>query len=147
MQIYLLKDLKGKGKAGEIISVNDGFGRNYIIKNGIGKAVDNSVRTQVQAKADSDAFHKKTEIEAIKGIIQRLGSADVEISVKIGANGKLFGSVTSLEISVQLKSLGFDVDKKSIVLIEPIRAVGTYKIKVKFNHGLEGYFNLTVKGN
>lgn len=146
MQIYLLRDLAGKGKAGEIINVNDGYGRNFIIKNGIGKAVDNSVKSHVEAKAAAGAFHKETEIKAIKAVIERLSKTTAKISVKIGANGKLFGSVTSHEIATELSRLGFDIEKKNVVLPEPIKTVGSYKIKVKFNYSLEGTFTLEVGG-
>ena len=146
MQVYLLKDLPGKGKAGEIINVNDGYGRNFIIRNGIGKAVDNSIRTQVAARQSSGEFHKAQEIEEIKGVIARLALAKVVIAVKVGANGKLFGSVTSNEIAAELSRAGFVVDKKNIVLGEPVKSIGSYKIKVKFNHSLEGFFTLEVIG-
>ena len=66
MQIYLLKDLKGHGKAGEIVNLNDGYAKNFVIKNKIGKPVDNAVLSDIKAKADSAAFKNQTEIAEIK---------------------------------------------------------------------------------
>lgn len=140
MQVFLLKDLPGKGKKGEIINVNDGYGRNYIIKNGIGKAVDNSIRTEVRAKQDSDTFHRQEEVKAYKELAAKLEATPVVIKTRIGDNGKMFGSVTSAEIATQLA-----IDKKFIHLGEPIKAIGTYKIKCKLSHGIEATVTLEVK--
>jgi len=143
MQIYLIKDLPGKGKAGEIITVNDGYGRNFVIKNGFGRIVDNAVLSQVKAKQDSNAFHRAEEIAAIKDTIARLEETTVKISVKAGSNGKMFGSVTGQEIAAELGKIGFNIEKKNLVF-ETIKEIGSYKVKVKFNHGLVGNFDLEV---
>jgi large subunit ribosomal protein L9 len=140
MQVYLLKDLPGKGKAGEIISVNDGYGRNFIIKNKIGTAVDAAVLNKVRAKQESDSFHKQEDIKATKELADKLSQKQVVIKVSVGANGKLFGSVTSKEIADEL-----GIDKKYIHMTEPIKAVGTYKIKCKLAHGIEAVVNVEVK--
>ena len=146
MQVYLLKDLPGKGRAGEIINVNDGYGRNFIIKNGVGRAVDNAVLTHVRAQKESSAFHKGEEVGAIKAVIARLGDAKVTIPARIGGGGKMFGTITSVEIAAALGKLGILVDKKNLVF-DTIKEAGEYIIKVKFNHGLSGKFILEVVGN
>ena len=143
MKIYLLKDLQGKGKKGEIVDLNDGYARNFVLKNGIGKIADSTVISQVQSQKQSADFHKAEEIAAIKKLIDRLGGCLVALKVKTGINGKTFGSITGAEIAGELLKLGFDIDRKSLVF-EPIKGVGEYIIKVKFNHGLTGQFNLSV---
>jgi len=143
MQVYLLKDLPGKGKKGEIINVNDGYGRNFIIKNKIGALADNSVRSQVQSKGESQAYHTEQDIKAIKETIARLSATSVTIQMPAGQGGKLFGSITTAEIAAHLE--GFSIDKKNILFTEPIKVAGTYKIKVKFPHSLEGFFTLIVE--
>ena len=145
MQVFLLKNVPGKGKMGEIINVNDGYGRNYLIRNGYGRAVDSAIRNQVTAKQQSTAFHKEQDIAAIKKICAELGEVQAVIKIKAGLNGKLFGSVTTTEIAAELERLGFIIDKKNIVLPESIKQVGTYKIKARFNHGLDAAFTLEVK--
>ena len=143
MQIYLIKDLPGKGHSGEIINVNDGYGKNFLIKNGIGRAVDSGVMAQVKARKDSENFHKAEEIAAIKKTCKELETECVTIAVKVGENGKMFGSVTSQEISSALNARGYKIDKKHFVF-EPIKTIGIYKIKVKFSYGLESVFALEV---
>jgi len=139
MQVYLLKDLPGKGKKGEIINVNDGYGRNFVIKNKIGTAVDAGILSQVKAKQESENFHKQEDIKATKELAKKLEATPVEVKVKVGEGGKMFGSVTSAEIAVQL-----GIDKKYIHLVEPIKVVGTYKIKCKLAHGIEALVNVEV---
>jgi len=145
MQVYLTKDLPGKGKAGEIINVNDGYGRNFVLKNGYGRVVDNAIKTQVQASKESNAFHKGEEIKAIKEIIEKLKTITVSIDAKVGAGGKMFGGITGHEIAEGLLKQGITVDRKNLVF-EQIKTVGEYIIKVKFNHCLSGEFKLLVKG-
>ena len=144
MQVYLLENLPGKGKAGEIINVNDGYGRNFIIRNGIGKAVDNAVMAKFKAEQESTAFKKNEEISVIRAIVQQLSQTVVSLNVKTGASGKMFGAVTGQEIASALESLGIKIDKKQFVF-EQIKEPGSYKIKVKFSYGIEGDFALEVK--
>ena len=145
MQIYLLKDLAGKGKAGEIINVNDGYGKNFIIKNGIGRAVDSATLAQVKAKQESQAFKKAEEITAIKADIAKLAETKVSLTVRLGENNKFFGSITAQEIVGAVNKQGFNLDKKTLVFV-PIKELGEYKIKVKFPYNLNGEFCLEVKG-
>jgi len=139
MQIYLLKDLPGKGRAGEIINVNDGYGRNFLIKNKIGKAADNAIRAEVKSRQDSETFHKQEDIKATRDLAAKLEAQTVIVRASVGANGKMFGSVTSAEIAAQL-----GIDKKFVHLPEPIKSTGTYKIKCKFAYGIEASVNLEV---
>jgi len=146
MQVYLLKDLPGKGKAGEIINVNDGYGKNFIIKNKIGTAVDKSVLARVKEKNDSDSFRIAEEKKEIQAIIAELKGTHIKITAKVGDGGKMFGSITSAEIATALSEKGFNIDKRNIALSEPIKVVGTYNIKVKFTYTMEGEFKLTIEG-
>ena len=146
MQIYLLKDLPGKGKAGEIINVNDGYGRNFVIRNGIGQMADNSLVSQVKSQKQSSDFHKQEEIAAIKKICGNLESVKITVNVKTGVNGRMFGTVTGAEIAGELSKLGFDIDKRNLVLPQ-IKEPGMYTAKVKFNYGLTADFAIEVIGN
>jgi large subunit ribosomal protein L9 len=143
MKVFLLKDLDKKGKKGEIIELNDGYARNFVIKNGIGKPADNTLISQVQSKKQSENFHKVEEIAAIKKLCEKLLGVFVNVRIKTGMNGKTFGSVTAAEIAEELKKLGFDIDKKNLVM-PTIKGVGEYIIKVKFNYGIMGEFNVSV---
>jgi large subunit ribosomal protein L9 len=145
MQIYLLKDLKGHGKAGEIVNLNDGYAKNFVLKNKIGKPVDNAVLSDMKAKAESNAFKNQTEIAAIKAQIEQLKQTSVTLHGKVGANQKLFGSITAAEISNALAAKGIHVDKHLIHIPEPIKAIGTYKITIKYNHQLTGTVTVHVE--
>jgi len=146
MQVYLLKDLAGKGKAGEIIEVNDGYGKNFVIKNKIGTAVTPEILSRVRAKKESDAYHVAQDKERIKSIIAKLNDVVVNLTAKVGEGGRMFGSITSAEIAKALNDMDFEIEKKNIVLPEPIKTLGEYRIKVKYNYGLEGSFKLIVSG-
>jgi len=143
MQIYLLKDVPGKGKRGEIINVNDGYGKNYLVKNGLGRVADNAVLSQVSSQKQSQDYHKGQEIAGIKAIIANLANIMVTVACKVGANGKMFGGVTGAEIAGLVKQQGFDIDKKDLVF-DAIKDLGEYTIKCKFAHGLTGQFKLKV---
>lgn len=145
MQIYLLKDLKGHGKAGEVVNLNDGYAKNFVIKNKIGKPVDNATRSDMKAKADSEAYKTQTEIAAIKKQIEELKQTPVTLYGKVGANQKLFGSITSTEIANALAEKGIKLDKRLIVMNEPIKTVGTYNINIKYNHQLSGTVTVRVE--
>jgi len=145
MKIYLLKDLKSKGKAGDIIECNDGYARNFVIKNGYGKVADAGVISHVRAQAESNAFHKAEDITEIKKTIEKLKDVHIELSAKVGAGGKMFGGITGTEISAELDKLGFNIEKKNLVF-DQIKSVGSYKIKVKFNYAMSGEFVLIVRG-
>lgn len=143
MQVYLLKDLPGKGKKGEIVNVNDGYGRNYVIKNKYGTAVDNAVLSQMKSKQESSAFHHAEDIKKFKELAARLATVKVVLPVKVGDENRMYGSVTAQMISDELAKQEIEIDKKSIVL-EPIKALGAYKIKIKFPHGVEGHVEVVV---
>ena len=148
MQVYLLKDVPGKGKAGEIITVNDGYGKNYLIKNKLGQAVTPEIASKVKAKSDSDAFKLKTQREEIQAIIDRLRAARVVASAKVGDEGKLFGAVTTNEVAKALNDLGFAIEKRQLTIASGnIKALGEYKIVVTFPLGMRGEFTLEVKCN
>jgi large subunit ribosomal protein L9 len=139
MQVYLLKDLPGKGRKGEIINVNDGYGKNFLIKNGIGRLVDNAILSQVKSRQESETFHKQEEIKEMRELADKLAQKTVRLKVTVGANGKMFGSVTSAEIAAQL-----GIDKKFVQLAESIKCTGTYKVKCKFQYGIEATITVEV---
>lgn len=145
MQIYLLKDLKGHGKAGDIVNLNDGYAKNFVIKNKIGKPVDNAILSDIKAKADSAAFKTQTEIATIKKQIEQLKQTSVTLHCKVGANQKLFGSITATEISNALAEKGITIDKHLIVINEPIKTTGSYNVTIKYNHQLTGSVTVNVE--
>ncbi|MDR0975480.1 MAG: 50S ribosomal protein L9 [Christensenellaceae bacterium] len=145
MQIYLLKDVKGKGKAGDIINVNDGYGMNFLVKNKLGKVADNAVLSEKKARDDSKNFHREEEIISYKALVNKLRDITVALDCKKGENGRLFGAITATEIADGLKKLGIEIDKRWIDTLIAIKQTGEYKIQVKFPYQIVGEFSLVVK--
>lgn len=132
MKVILLKDMKGMGKKGEIIEVNDGYARNFLIKKGI--AQEGTQQNIYVAEQRKKAFDAKVAAEraAAQEIANKLKNITVKVTAKGGENnGKMFGSVTSEMISGALASLGFDVDKKKIETKESIRDFGTFDVTLR----------------
>ena len=133
MKVVLLKDVKGSGKAGDIIEAKDGFAQNYLIKRGLAKPADAQALNENKAQKAAAAFHRAEELKANKELREKLDGPTVALTVKTGAGGKFFGSVTAQDVSDKLSELGFDVDKKKIVLASGIKTAGSYPVTVKIS--------------
>ena len=145
MKVILQKDIKGQGKKGELKEVSDGYGRNYLIPRGLAveATADNLNTMKLQDKA------RQAQIAREKALAQeyaeKLGSVIVHVKAKGGEGGRLFGSVTSKEISEQLEAQhGMKIGKNQIVQSEPIKQFGTYQIKCKLGHEISGVINVMV---
>jgi len=139
MKVILQQDVKGQGKKGQMIDVAEGYARNFLLprKLAVLATADamNTMKLQEKAKKAEEA-RLKAEAEAIA---EKLKSAQVKISAKAGANGKLFGSITSKEISDSLmKQHGIELAKQKIVVDEPIKAFGSYQLKAKLGFEVTG---------
>ncbi len=131
MKVLLLQDVKGQGKKGEIINVSDGYANNFLLKNGLGAVAYADTINSVDIHNKAVARQKEEEKqEAIRQAGKLKGSV-VRIVPAKGAAGKMFGSVTSKEIADELTKLGYKVDKRQVVLKNPIKESGTYVINVK----------------
>ncbi len=133
MKVVLLKDVKGSGKAGDIIDAKDGFAQNFLIKKGLAKPADAQALNENKQQKESQAFHRQETLKANKELREKLDGIKVEVVVKTGANGKFFGSVTNKEISDKLAQIGFDIDKKKIILSSTIKNAGSYPVTVKIS--------------
>lgn len=145
MKVIFLENVRGQGKKDEIKEVSDGYARNYLIprKLALEASADalNAAKLREKAKAAQAAKEKAIAEDYAK----RLEALVVKISAKAGAGGKLFGSVTSKEISDELKrQFDMDVDKKDIVQTEPIKNFGSYAVRCKLGHEVSGTINLVV---
>ena len=144
MKVILLQDIRGKGKKGQMIEVSDGYARNYMLprKMAVEATADNVNTMRMTDKANQEKRQKERE-EAF-AISTKLKALTVVVKAKGGGAGRLFGSVTTQEISDALqKNHGITVDKKKIVLNETIKTVGTYTVKCKL--GYEITADLKVK--
>ena len=144
MKVILKQDIKGKGKKGQMIEAAEGYARNFLIPKGMAvEATADAVNTmnlQAKAKAKADA---EAKAEAL-AIAEKLKACQVKIAAKGGEGGKLFGSVSTKEIAAACeKQLGLEIDKKKMVLPEPIKACGTTIVPVKLHREVTA--KLTVK--
>ena len=146
MIVILLKDVKGTGKAGEIVKVSDGFARNMLIPRGMAKeATDGNVRSlekakAVQAQKDADAK------AAAEKLAEELKDKEIVIRTKGGEGGKLFGSITSKDIEAAVKEqLGVKIDKKKIQMESPIKHIGSFEVPVKLVGGVAAVIRVKVE--
>lgn len=148
MKIVLLKDVKGSGKAGEVIEANEGYARNFLIPKGLGKEADKKTLNEVRLKQGAAAHKKELEIADAKEIAKKLESITVTIEGKAGSNGKLFGAITNKEVAEALeKQHGIEIDKKKINIGEPIKAAGVYNTTVKVYANISATLKVDVKVN
>ncbi|MBQ7351998.1 MAG: 50S ribosomal protein L9 [Clostridia bacterium] len=132
MKVVLLKDLKGKGKKGDIINISDGYALNFLIPQGIAKAGTSSNLNEANQAKEAKAYHdEQTRLQAVdmKGKIENI---QLKLKVKCGATGKVFGSITNKEISDELTKQGLNIDKKKIET-SVIKTTGNFDIKVRLH--------------
>ena len=134
MKLILLEDVKKLGKKGDIVEVKPGYANNSLIPQGLATEATSTAINQRNLKVKANKRRQSEEVAKAQEIAAKLKDKKVEIKVKAGENGKLFGSVTSKEIAEQIESqLGHKVDRKKINLSEPIRALGTYNVSIKIH--------------
>ena len=145
MKVILLADVKGTGKKNDVIEVSDGYARNCLFKKKLAIEATSTEINAVQNKLKAQEFQKAEEIKKWKELAAKMKSAEIKCTVKCGENGKIFGSVTSKEIADKLVEAGYDVDKKKIILKDPIKTPGNYVVEVKFLPYVSTKIMLSVK--
>lgn len=147
MKVILKQDIKGVGKKGDIINASDGYARNYLFPRKLADEASEGNIAMLKEKKDSEKFKKDNEYQFARDLAKRLTGLSVKFDVKAGENGRLFGSITSKDIAEEIKKQhGFDVDKKKIVLDEPIKAAGVYNIEVKIYPEVSARLKVAVTG-
>lgn len=137
MKVILQTDVKGMGKRGEIVNASDGHARNYLFPRKLAIPADKQNLNEWSAKKSSEAHKKELEKKDAIRIKEKLEKQVLSMKVKAGENGKTFGSITSKEISENVEAQFKEkVDKKKIVMQEPIRAIGTYVVDLKLFEGV-----------
>ena len=145
MKVILLQDVKGQGKKGEVVDVNEGYARNFLIKKGLAEiATASKLNDLTQKKAAAD-YHKAEEVKATKALAAEIKGKSFILKIKAGQNGKVFGSVTGANIADALQAAGYDVDKKKVVLPQPIKTLGTYDVDLKLMEGISSKIAVVVE--
>ena len=144
MKVILKQDVKGLGKKEDMVNVSDGYARNFLFPRGLAAEASASNINVMNTKNEAEKTKKNRELAQAKELAAKLKETVVVIKSKSGENGKLFGSITSKDISDKLKSdFSLDIDKKKIVLPDPIKALGTTEVEVKLYPEVSA--KLTVK--
>ena len=135
MKVILQQDVKNLGKKGDLVNASDGYARNFLFPKGLAIEANSSAMNDFNNKA-SKKFHKAEEIKAAQADAAKLDGKTFKLTAKAGANGKLFGSVTSKDVSKQIKDeLGIDIDKRKIVMPD-VKAFGTVQAEIKVYQGI-----------
>lgn len=145
MIVILLKDVKGTGKAGDVVKVKDGYARNKLIPGGFAKeATDSNVRNLEKQKELMAKKHLE-DIAAAENLKEKLESAEIEIKSKAGDGDRLFGSITNIDIAEAVKAqLGVEIDRKKMQLDAPIKVLGSHAAEVKLYADIAAKLNLKV---
>ena len=146
MEVILLEDVKSLGKKGQIVKINDGYARNFVLPKKLGlEATPKNLNDLKLKKANEDKIAKE-KLEAAKEFAKVMEESTVVVKIKSGEGGRTFGSVSSKEIAQEAKKqLDFDIDKKKIVLDEPIRTLGTHVIQIKLHKDVTAKMNVKVQ--
>lgn len=146
MIVILKKDVKGTGKAGEVIKVSPGYARNMLIPRGLAvEATEGNVRN-LEKQKQIQKEHEATEKAKAEEIASKLSKENIVIKTKAGEGGRLFGSITNKDISEAIeKQLGIKIDRRKIVLENPIKELGVVNVEAKLYTEVTGKFAVEVK--
>ena len=134
MKVILTEDVKSLGKKGDIVNVNDGYARNFILKTNKGIEANAKNLNDLKLKKANDDKIAQEHYEAAVELGKKIEAGKIEVSIKTGEGGKAFGSVSSKEIAQEVKALmNLEIDKKKVQLKDAIKALGTYEVPVKLH--------------
>lgn len=145
MKIILLEDVKSLGKKGEVVDVSDGYARNMILPKKLGVEANSKNLNDLKLQNKHAEKVAQENLEAAQALAAELKDKKVEVKMKSGKDGKAFGSISTKEIAeAAKKQLNMDLDKKKMVLKDPIKALGTYEVQIKLHPKVTGTFNVHV---
>ena len=145
MKVILLADVKGQGKKNDVIEISDGYAKNFLIPRKLAKAADAQSLNDVKVKEAARLYRIETERKAAQELSEKLKGLLVKVPASSGADGRLYGSVTTKDIAEALKAAhGIDIDKRKLVMSDPIKAYGKYEIEAKLYPEVSGKVNVLV---
>ena len=137
MDIILRQDVDKLGSAGEVVTVKDGYARNFLLPRGLAYEANDGNRRRLEAERQQRTRKATAEAGMAREVAAKVEKVSLTFTMKAGDGDKLFGSVTSADIADRLKAEGFGIDKKAIELEEPIKALGVYKVPVRLHHDVK----------
>lgn len=146
MKVILLEDVKSLGKKGEVVNVNDGYGRNFVLPKKLGVEATGKNMNDLKLQKANEEKVAKEHLEAAQAFAKEMENDHVVVSIKAGEGGRTFGSVSSKEIATAYKEqCGKEIDKKKIILPEPIKSFGVYEVAVKLHPKVTGTLKVKVQ--
>ncbi len=145
MKVILKADVKGSGKAGELVNVSDGYARNYLLPRALAIEADERALNELRGREEAKKHRAVQEEQTARDTAKSLAGKTVHVNARAGSAGRLFGSVTSKEIAAAIgEQLKIDVDRRKIVLDADIKAFGSYEIEVKLHPGIAARLTVAV---
>lgn len=146
MKVILKVDVKGTGKAGQLVDVSDGYARNFLLTKGLAVEATSTAVNDMKNKEQAKKHREETELAAAKEIAKKIDGKTVELFAKGGTAGRLFGSITSKEVTEAVNAkFGTSIDKKKVTLDSDIKAFGTYNAEIKLYNGVIAKCSVSVK--
>ena len=146
MQVILLEDVKSLGKKGEVVKVSDGYAKNMLIPKKLGVEATQKNLNELKNQQKRDGIIAQQQLDEAKAYGERISRETVQLTMKAGEGGRVFGSISSKEIATAAKEqFGLDIDKKKLQMPEPIKAFGTYEIPVKLHPQVTATLKVSVK--
>lgn len=134
MKVILLEDVKSLGKKGEIVNINDGYARNYVLPKKLGLEATANNLNDLKLQKKNDEKVAKEKLDAAKALAEELKEKSITVKIQAGVEGKVFGSISSKEIAMETKKqLNMEIDKKKIVIPDAIKSLGTYNVNIKLH--------------
>ena len=146
MKVILLEDVKSLGKKGDLVDVNEGYARNFILKKNLGmEATNKNLNDLKLKKANQDKLSQEI-LDAARALAKEIETKEISIAIKVGEGGKIFGSISSKEIVEELKKqTDITIEKKKLQLPTPIKTLGTHDVPVKLHPKVTGKLKVVVK--
>lgn len=146
MKVILLEDVKGQGKKGDLINTSDGYARNFLFPRKLAKPADAGSIKEIESKRESEAFHLAEEKKKANATKDFLAEKEIVFKTTGGADGRLYGAVTTKDISEKIeKDLGLKIDKRNISISDTIKTAGVYPVKIKLFQGITTEIKLVVE--
>ena len=144
MKVIFIKDLKGQGKKGEIKNVKDGYGQNYLIKNGYAVIASEGNLKQLETQNLKKEIQEKTLIQECEEIKKKLEKVTLKFKVKTGNSDQVFGSISTKQIVTELKKQGFNIDKKQVMLDNALSSLGFHNVKLELHKKVNAYVKVEL---
>ena len=144
MDIILKEDMKNLGRALDVVKVKDGYAHNYLFPRGLAVLATDSAKRQLEADRAKIEERGRQEKASYQAIAEKMKSVSLTIAAKVSEGEKLYGSIQAHDISAKLKDAGYDIDRKNVLLSEPIKQLGMYSIKIQLHKDVEAKVKLWI---